>query len=375
MPEIHARFSPSSAERIIHCPPSLVASESFPDEESVFASEGSDAHALAAYKLSLTFGPALPDPHADLKSVDQEMEDMTDSYVDYVKDLYGDSRTLFNQNPMVFIEQLVYFGRFVADGFGTADCIVISDEGLHVIDLKYGRGVEVSAEDNDQLKCYALGALEIFGHLYDVGKVVLHIFQPRMGNVSEFTLSKEDLYSWAENVLKPAAAKAIKGEGEFCSGRWCRFCRAKSICRKRADDAVHLIGSGFEAPALLTDEEITALLPKLDDLVSWANGLKDYCLKTALNGKEWPGWKVVAGRSIRRYSDAAAVIKAVTDAGYDPMDRSLMGITDLTRLLGKDMFDKLVGPFIIKPEGRPTLVPEDDRRPGINSAADDFKEE
>ena len=230
----------------------------------------------------------------------------------------------------------------------------------------------VEAEDNPQMMCYALGALDIYDGIYDITSVKMTIFQPRRENVSTFTIKKEDLLKWADDFLKPTAELAFSGEGEFKAGDHCTFCKAKATCRKRAEYNLELAKYDFEMPASLSKTEIAAILPKIDDLTAWAADIKEYALQQALSGTEYPGFKVVEGRANRKYTDEEAVAFVVKDNGYDPYEKKLLGITAMTSLLGKKKFEELLGALIAKPQGKPTLVPASDKRPALNTSKDDF---
>ena len=273
------------------------------------------------------------------------------------------------------VEQHLDFSKWVPDGFGTGDCVIVADGTLSIIDLKYGKGVEVNAENNSQLLLYSLGALELFDGIYDIDTISMTIFQPRRYNISTYTISKDELLSWAEVVLVPAAKLAAKGEGNFKAGEHCRFCKVRTNCRKRAEYNLELARYDFEPPAMLDDIEIAAILAKADELIFWAADVKEYALRQALSGVTYDGFKVVEGRSNRKYTDEKAVIDAVKSAGFDPYEHSILGITAMTTLLGKKKFNELLGGLIEKPQGKPTLVPLSDKRPAINTANDDFKEE
>ena len=251
----------------------------------------------------------------------------------------------------------------------------MADDTLSVIDYKHGLGVLVDAKKNPQMMCYALGALELFDGIYDIQKVSMTIFQPRRENVSTCTLSKEELLQWAETVLKPTAELASKGEGKYKAGDHCRFCKIRATCRKRAEYNLELAKYDFAMPSTLEDPEVEAILAKADELVTWAGDVKEYALQQALSGKNWAGWKVVEGRSNRRYVNEEAVAAKVEEAGYSPYEKKLLGITALTKLLGKRRFDELLTDLIEKPQGKPVLVPETDKRPAMYTAADDFSKE
>ena len=277
--------------------------------------------------------------------------------------------------PLVMVEQRLDISKYVPEGFGTGDCVIIADKTLHIVDYKHGKGVEVSAENNPQMMCYALGAAEMFGILYDIETVHMTIFQPRLANVSEWSISIKELYNWAETVLKPAAELAYKGEGEFKAGTHCKFCKIKASCRKRMEYNMELARYDFAMPDTLEDAEVAILLGRLDELISWASDVKEYALQQALCGKNYDGYKVVEGRASRKYSDDEKVAEAVKAAGYDPYEQKLLGITAMTSLMGKKKFEEVLGGLLVKPQGKPTLVPESDKRPPMNVASDDFKED
>ena len=225
------------------------------------------------------------------------------------------------------------------------------------------------------MKCYALGALELFDDIYDIDNVSMTIYQPRRQNVSTFELEKEALYAWADEILKPTAELAFAGDGNFLCGEWCGFCRAKHECRARAEANLLLAQHDFKLPPLLEDSEIEVILSCVDELVAWASDIKEYALQQAGSGKEWHGFKLVEGRSNRKYTNETAVIQAVEDAGFDPYEKKLLGITAMQKLLGKARFEELLAGFIEKPQGKPTLVPESDKRPAMNTAKSDFMED
>ena len=370
----HAILSASSSERWINCPPSARLCENYPDKGSDYAAEGTDAHTLCEYRLKLALGLPTKNPIEDLGWYNEEMEECAAAYTAYVMELVEAAKQS-GSTPTVLIEQRVDFSRWVESGFGTADCIVIADRILNIVDYKHGQGVEVSAVDNSQMKLYALGALEIVDYLYDIDEIQMTIFQPRKGNVSVFRITREALLEWAEGELTQKAQLAFEGKGEFSCGEWCRFCKAKAECRERANANLALAQLEFQLPALLDDEEIAEILCKLDALVSWASDVKEYALQQAISGKAWTGWKLVEGRSNRRYTNENAVIAAVVQAGYDPFEKKVLGITAMQKALGKARFDELLSPYIEKPQGKPTLVPESDKRPAMNTAKNDFMED
>jgi len=373
-PKGHAVLSASSSERWLHCPPSARLCESYEDKGSDYAAEGTDAHELCEYKLRKALGMEAQDPTENLTWFNEEMSDCANGYAAYVLEQVEAAKQTC-ADPVVLIEQRVDFSRWVESGYGTADCIIIADGTLQIIDYKHGLGVLVSAEENPQMQCYALGALDLFDDIYDIDSVRMTIYQPRRDNVSTYEISKDELYRWADEVLKPTADLAFAGDGNFLCGEWCGFCKAKHDCRARADANMELARYDFKLPPLLTDEEVEEIISRVDDLVAWATDIKEYALQQAISGKEWNGWKLVEGRSNRKYTNETAVAGAVTDAGFDPYERKVLGVTAMQKLLGKSRFEKLLAEYIEKPQGKPTLVPESDKRPAMNTAKNDFMEE
>ena len=370
----HAYLSASASHRWLSCPPSAKLCADVNDEASPYAKQGTDAHELCEYKVLHALGEDVKDPTENLDYFDTEMEESTDEYCNYVLEQYEKAKQLC-KDPKVLVEQRLDFSKWVPDGFGTGDCLIIADKVLQIIDFKYGLGILVEAENNPQMMCYALGALDTYDGIYDIESVEMTIFQPRRDNVSTFTISKEELLKWAEEFLAPTAQLAYNGEGEYHAGDHCQFCKVKATCRERAAYNMELAAYDFEEPATLDDSEIADILPRIDDLVAWANDIKEYALQQAMSGTEYKGFKVVEGRSVRKYTDDAAVAATVENAGYDPYERKVLGITAMTALLGKKKFEELLGGMITKPPGKPTLVPNSDKRPALNTAKDDFKEE
>ena len=370
----HAVLSASSSERWLNCPPSARLCEAYEDKGSDYAAEGTDAHTLCEYRLKQALGIPAEDPIENLSWYNEEMEECAAGYAAYVVELLETAK-LTCSDPVVMIEQRVDFSRWVQDGFGTADCILIADGVLNIVDYKHGKGVEVSAEGNTQLSLYSLGALEIFDGIYDIDRVCVHIFQPRKSNVVSSTMDKSDLYEWADTELTQKAQLAYGGQGNFSCGEWCRFCKAKAECRERAIYNLRLAQYEFLNPALLHDEEIADILGRIDALTAWASDVKEYALQQAISGKEWTGWKLVEGRSNRKYTSEAAVAATVEGAGFDPYERKVLGVTAMQKMLGKTRFEELLAPYIEKPQGKPTLVPESDKRPAMNTAKNDFMEE
>ena len=372
-PKGHAVLSASSSDRWLHCPPSARLCESYTDKGSDYAAEGTDAHALCEYKLRKALGLPAKDPTENLTWYNEEMDDCANGYAAYVLEQVEAAKQVCS-DPVVLIEQRVDFSRWVEGGFGTADALIIADGTLKICDYKHGLGVLVRAEKNPQLMCYALGSLELFDKIYDIETVSMTIYQPRRDNISTYEISKDDLYRWADEVLKPIAELAFAGDGNFLCGEWCGFCKAKTDCRARAEANLALAQYDFKLPPLLTDEDIEEILSKVDELVAWASDIKEYALQQAISGKEWTGWKLVEGRSNRKYINDVVVAEVVEHAGFDPFERKVLGVTAMQKLLGKSRFDELLSPYIEKPQGKPALVPESDRRPEMSTAAADFKE-
>ena len=373
-PRKHAVLSASSSHRWLNCNPSARLEQEFEDRETEAAAEGTAAHALCEHKLRRALKMQSKKPISPHDC--EEMDIHTDGYVQFVLETIMEARQ-FCADPIINIEQRLDFSCYVPEGFGTGDCIIISDQTLHIIDFKYGRGVLVEAENNPQMMLYALGALHVYDSLYDIEEIAMTVYQPRRENISTWTIPVSELKTWAENILKPKAALAFEGKGDYIPGPWCTFCRAAVKCRARAEEKLQLAQYEFAKPPLLTDTEIEEILGKLDDLTKWANEIQEYALDAALNhGKEWQGWKLVEGRSNRRYTNEQAVIMAANIAGYHDIYRqSLLPITEMEKLMGKQAFSDILGSLVCKPPGKPTLVPLTDKRPETNTAKSDFAEE
>ena len=376
MPPVkHAVLSASSSHRWLNCNPSARLEEKFEDNETEAAAEGTAAHALCEHKLRkmLKLRSRKPTSKYDC----DEMDEYTDGYVEFVSEQIAQAKQ-FCKDPLVLIEQKLDFSCYVPDGFGTGDCLVVADHLLHIIDFKYGMGVLVDAVENPQMMLYALGALRLFDSLYEIDTVSMSIYQPRRDNVSTWTISVAELNEWAENTLVPKAKLAFEGKGEFSPGTWCTFCKAAVKCRARAEAKLQLTKYEFAEPPLLSDEEIEDILGRVDDLTKWANEIVAYAQDAAINhGKTWSGFKLVESRTIRKYSDEEAVAQAASDAGYhDIYKKSLIPITEMEKLMGKKTFAEVLGGLVVKPQGKPTLVPASDKRPAIvvTGAEQDFTE-
>lgn len=374
MPNQHAMLSASGAHRWMNCTPSAVLESGEPGSTSDAAEQGTAAHALAERKLRKALKQRSKRPVSPWQ--DDEMEDHTTDYAVFVLEQLSTARETC-PDAQLLIEQRLDFSHLVPGGFGTGDAVIIAEPRLQIIDLKYGLGVLVEAERNPQLMLYALGALHAFEPLYDIAEVSVTIFQPRRSNVSTWTITTEELLAWAETEVTPKAALAAAGEGEFRSGSWCQFCKLAPTCRARAEANLELAKLEFAPPAELTDAEIAQVLTQIPLLTKWASDVEAYAASLAINqGKQWPGFKVVAGRSIRKYKDEKAVAEAAKAAGYtDIFDRKLITLTAMEKLMGKKTFTDLLGDLVVKPQGKPTLVPETDKRRALDtrSAADEFK--
>lgn len=374
----HAFLSPSASHRWLMCPPSAKLNAAMPDQSSSYAQQGTDAHELCAYLVEKALGRDVKDPTGNLEYYDEEMQTCAEGYAEFVMQELEIARQTCPDTE-VLIEQKVDFSKWVEGGKGTADCILLSDGTAKIIDYKNGLGVMVSSESeefggNPQLMCYSLGVIDMFDGIYNIDTIRMAIYQPRRDNLSVYEMSKADLLKWADEVLAPTAALAMKGEGKFKAGSHCQFCKCKATCRKRAEFNLEMAQYDFAMPDTLEDHEVEAILMKVDQLTSWADDVKEYALNQALQGKEYNNFKVVEDRSIRKYTDEDAVAFTVKDAGFDPYEKKLLGITAMTSLLGKKKFEELLGGMIMKPPGKPTLVPKSDKRPAMkNSAQEDFK--
>ena len=373
MPEQHALLSASGAHRWLSCTPSARLETQFPDKGSDFAAEGTLAHSLAELKVRKYIGTISAQKYrAEFKKIAEnekynpEMDTHTDSYLEFIKDKAAE----YDTKPFIVPEQRLDFSNIVPEGFGTGDCIMIGGGVLMVIDFKYGQGVKVEAKMNPQMLLYAVGALNAFSMLYDIHTVTMHIFQPRIDNVDTYTVTREFLDIWADSI-KPIAEKAYKGEGEYNAGDWCRFCRAKSLCRARAAFSEEPFEkTGGASPELLSREEIGDILKRADAIKKWIADLEEWSLSELLAGNEVPGWKAVEGRSVRQFSDTDAAFKHLVDSGYDEAvlyERKPITLTAVEKLLGKKDFEAQLSEFVIKPPGKPTLAQATDKRAAITN--------
>jgi hypothetical protein len=357
----------------MNCPPSARLGELIPDRSSEYAAEGTDAHSLCEYKLRRALGLPADDPVENLSYYNKLMDDCCDDYVSFVMEIVEEARRAC-PDTQVFIEMRVDYSRWAEEGYGTSDAVIVSDGGLHVVDFKYGEGVPVEANDNVQLRLYCIGAAEMFGHLYGFTEVRMSIFQPRRNSVSTAAMSVDALYQWADEVVRPVAELAYAGGGEYACGDWCKFCRAKATCRARAEENLRLAVHDFKEPALLEPSEIASILGKLDRLKAWAEDVQKHALAEALRGVQFEGYKLVAGRSNRRYTNELEVADKVKAAGYDPYKMTVLGVTAMYEMLGAKQFDELLGELITKPPGKPSLALISDKRQplAVTSAAEDF---
>lgn len=372
MPEVHARLSASGSSRWINCPGSVRLEEEFPDTTSLYALEGTLAHSIGEVKLKEFFMPDLDkkklkkayEGFKQSEFYSKEMENYTDDYFNYVREISLGCK----EAPYVSVEERVDFSSWVPEGFGTCDCILIYGEDMHIVDLKYGKGVAVSPEKNSQLMLYALGALNSYGDIYEIKNVTLHIVQPRVDNISSFEIKASDLLEWGDGV-KVIAKKAYEGSDEFKLGDHCRFCKAKSRCPERARE-MFKAAEGLK-PArdsdikLISNEDIGRYLRETTGLIDWINDLEEEALSCILKGENVPGYKAVEGRSIRKFKDSDKALSLLEGAGFDEAvlyERKALSLSRLEKLVGKSEFEKIVGSEVIKPQGKPTLVPESDKR-------------
>lgn len=375
-PRAHSILGASAADRWMNCPPSAQLTAEMEDNETTFAAEGTAAHALAEWKVRKALKQrAGRRPTSDYWT--DEMEECTDNYRDYIMDIVLTAQQHCS-DPIALVEQHLDFSCYVPDGFGTGDFLLIADGELNIVDIKYGRGVAVYAERNPQMMLYALGALLQYDCLYDIEKVTMTIYQPRLSNVSVWEISAKEFYDWAEKEVKPKAELTAAGKGEFSPGPWCRFCKARTQCRARAESLLELTRLEFQPPALLTDEEIAEVMQKADELSKWASDVMAFASVEAIEkGKHWKGYKLVEGRYTRKFNvDDDTVAEAAKAAGYhDIYNKSLITLTAFEKLMGKEDFKKVLGGFVTKPAGKLTLVPEYDKRPEVTvTDVNDFNE-
>lgn len=381
----HALLSASSSHKWLHCTPSARQEEAFPESQSVFANEGRLAHEIGELKLRKAFvepmGPRAFNNRLKKLQGDplyqDEMLKHTDTYLDYVSGVVHS----FDSPPYIAVEKKLDYSGYAPEGFGTGDCIIIGGNMLRIIDLKYGKGVPVSAEQNPQMMLYALGALSEYSILYAVEKVTMAIIQPRLDSISEFEISASELLSWGESI-KPVAQKAYKGEGEFVPGEHCRFCRAKSLCRARTEFNTSLESYNQMKPPLISNEEVGQILAKAQDLAKWVKDLEEYALAECLKGGEISGWKAVEGRGSRQYVSQDEAFKHLVAKGIEEVmlyERKPLTVPALEKVLGKKQYKELLleAGHVKSEPGKPTLAPESDKREAITQIKpeDVFKNE
>lgn len=374
----HALLSPSGASRWMACTPSARLEEQFPESSTTYAEEGTLAHSLAEVLNSYNFKKITKaqmtkklKPIKENAYYNAEMQEYIETFCQYVWETFNAAKAI-SKDAVIALEEKLDIRAYVPEGFGTGDVIIVADGVLTVIDLKYGQGVPVSAENNKQMMLYALGALDKYDMLYGVDTVRMVIYQPRLDNISEWEMDAELLTLWADDELKEKAALAYDGAGEYCPGDHCRFCRARATCRARAEENLKLAAYDFKPSELLSNEEIADILKVSQKLVNWAEDVSKYALDQAVNhGTRFEGWKLVEGRSNRVINDPTKVGELL-DPLYEQEELyniKLKGIGDLEKLLGKSQFTEMLGPYVVKPQGKPTLAPESDKRPEWNSAA------
>ena len=387
MPKAHAKLSPSAAARWINCPGSVALSELCPPPgSSDYADEGTLAHLIAEHKVLLTSGE-ITQAYYDKRLANAlksqyycgEMDEATTYYMDTVMEIYCEGLKK-DKSAELMVEQRFDLGSWVPECFGTADAVVIAGDTIEVIDLKYGKGVRVDATGNPQLRLYGLGAAAMYGDIYDLKKVRMTIIQPRLDHVSTEEMGIVELYGWADMVVRPAAHQALGKDAPLACGDWCRWCPAKATCRKRAEASLELARYEFQKPPLLQPDEIGEILREAEELQKWAADVQAYALEQALSGEHYDGWKLVEGRSVRKYADELKVADTLRANGWEDAliyERKLLGLTAMEKLVGKKKLTETLGELIIKPAGKPVLVPQADKRPEINataSAKEDFKD-
>ena len=377
----HALLGPSSASRWIACPPSVRLCEQFEDVESEYAKEGSLAHEIAELKVKKLIDPGLTSRKftsamkklKDKELYQEEMQGYTDEYVEFIQEqMYS-----YETTPHISVEQKVDFSQYVPGGFGTADCILISNDTLHIIDFKYGKGVPVDAENNAQLLLYALGAYLAYEMIFPIEHIKMSIVQPRLNNICTWECTLDYLLTFAKTAQEKAVM-ALNGEGDFESGEHCKFCKAKSICKERANANLELAKYEFKAADQLTLEEIGEILQKAQDLAKWAEDLKEYALAESLKGNNVPGWKAVNGRGSRSFKNTDDAIKVLKENGIAEellYERKYLTLAQMEKVIGKKDFNNLVGNLIVMSVGMPTLVDASDKREAITNrikAEDEF---
>ncbi len=378
----HAVLSASSSHKWLVCTPSARLEEKFPNKTSEYMAEGTLAHEIAEFKVKSYFLEAIPkatytrrlNKFKKEEHFDNEMLSHTDTYLEFIK---GEAMKT-NAKPFIAVEQRVDFSKYVPEGFGTADCILISGDTLQVIDFKYGKGVKVEAEDNPQMKLYALGVLEQYGMFYNIKYVKMSIIQPRIDNISTYEISIDPLLDWGEKIVKPQAQKAFMGLSEYVQGEHCKFCRAKGACEFRAKENIKVVEEiQSDYNGVLTNGELGEILTKTDGIEQWLKDLRGYALEQLLKGEEIPGWKAVEGKSNRKIVDIDKAFEILEANGYEQAilyEKKPITLTQLEKVVGKTKLIQTIGDYIEKPKGAPTLAKESDKRESFRvSAAEEFK--
>lgn len=370
----HALLSASGAHRWLVCTPCARLEETFPEKSTKYTEEGRLAHAIAELELNAYWDQTPMYKRAEslefLESdpgYSAEMLRHAQSYVDYI----AQQAMSYDTRPTIRVEERVDYSAYAPEGFGTADCLILASDVLHVIDYKYGKGKPVYADQNPQLRLYALGAYKGWSWLYDIKTIKYTIYQPRIDNLSEYEEPITTLLSWGDEVVKPAAKRAFAGEGDYVSGSHCGFCRAKALCRARADFHLQLEDYGYKDQPLLADAEVGSILIKARNLASWVRALEDYALKQCLEGHEIPGWKAVEGRRVRRFKDQDQAFDVLKIAGYDEAmlyKREPQTLAQIEKLIGKTRFNELLTPYVAADPGKPTLVTDTDKRNPVSHA-------
>lgn len=397
MPTDHAVLAPSAAKRWMTCTPSARLEEQIPSEDTAYTREGTIAHAMAETMLRVYLAKNATAVNTedsdyeyfgeDLKTLAiqaqaegyEAMEMLKTVHEDYVRIVYEDYLTAKSMDPdaILLVEQRLKLTDYIPEGFGSSDAILIYKDVCQVYDLKYGKGVKVEADHNPQMMCYGIGAVCGPCELYDINYVMMTIIQPRLHHVSTYQTTVGELTAWALGNLKPAAEKAFQGIGPFIPGEHCGFCRAAARCKALKLHAM-VEAQMHGQPELMTDDEIAEALAGLDTIKRYVKSIEEYTLAQALQGTKYPGFKLVEGRSLRVIKDQDTAMKKLADAGFEEdmycKPKELKTITELEKLLRKKGFQELLGSFVVKPQGKPTLVPEDDPRPEFQKAEEDFKD-
>ena len=367
----HALLSASSASRWLACPPSAVAAEAYTNEGTEFTREGTLAHEVAELYAK---GKYITPSENRASEITLEMIECAMGYADYIQE------QIKHDDAIVLLEQRVDFSPWVPDGFGTCDCIILQGETMTVIDYKYGVGVPISAEDNPQMKLYALGALNDFGLAYDVTHIEMHIYQPRINNISDCALMVEDLLEWAEQTVKPIAQKAVEGKGDYKAGEWCKFCPHAGRCRQLTEVCTEYVETHSlrVAVPVLAPHEVAEVLAMEPLVALWLKRVKAQALSTLMDGGEVPGWKVVEGKmGNRKWTDELQVAKKLLDSGYakaDFTETKLLSPAAMDKALGKKMVAELLDGMIDRSPGAPTVVPLNDKRPPLDRLAEAQKD-